>query len=160
MFFALLASFWFNLFVFHEKMRITKKSKNYFFWSFCFFTFSRIFQEVKKRKFSCFFLQWKLRNVFKLTFWHEKLTNINKNIFLSFLQTILKTEIFLCFLKFMCMFWTNLKQKDMKIWKTKFKNVQLLKFHLWLCGQNFGRSTENSTKNIILPQICTKNNFE
>ena len=36
------------------------------------------------------------------------------------------------------------------------KNLQFLKFHLWVCGRNFGRSAENSVKNILLPKILTK----
>jgi hypothetical protein len=52
----------------------------------------------------------------------------------------------------MSMFWTNLKEKKLKSLKKNSKNVQLLKFHLWLCG----RSAENSIKNILLPKIIAK----
>ena len=166
---TLLASFWSDLSVLHEKLRITKKSKKYFFfekkmylffffWIFCFLTFSRIFQEVKKRrKFLCFFPTKKnLRNVFELKFWHEKLINFNENFFGAFNRLLLRLKIFFTFLRFMSMFWTNLKKKKPENLKKISKNLQFLKFHLWVCGRNFGQSAENSVKNILLPKILTK----
>ena len=67
------------------------------------------------------------------------------------------SNFFVIVLRFMSMFWTNLKKQILKIWKNISKNVQLLKFHLWVCGRNFGRSAENSVKSILLPKILTKN---
>ena len=140
---TLLASFWSDLSVFHEKNENYKKIKKifffrkknvfiFFFWIFCFLTFSRIFQEVKKdENFCVFFLQKNLRNVFELKFWHEKLINFNENFFGAFNRLLLRLKIFFTFLRFMSMFWTNLKKKKLKIWKT-FPKI----FNFWnfICG--------------------------
>ena len=130
MFPTLLASFWSNLSVFHEKIRITKKCKKifffrkkmylFFFWIFCFLTFSRIFQEVKKSENFCvFFLQVKFTWCLwtKIVTWN--LGHLSWKFFWSFLQTnvIAAKKIFFMFLRFMSMFWTNLKKKKLKIWK-------------------------------------------
>ena len=165
---TLLASFWSDLSVFHEKMRITKKSKKYFFFEkkmYLFFFLNFLFFDIfshfsggkKKTKIFVFFSHKKnLRNVFELRFWHEKLINFNENFFGTFNRLLLRLKIFFTFLRFMSMFWTNLKKKKLKIWKKISKNLQFLKFHLWVCGRNFGRSAENSVKNILLPKILTK----
>ena len=64
--------------------------------------------------------------------------------------------------KFFLLFWDSCRCFE-PIWKKKTenlkkisKNLQFLKFHLWVCGRNFGRSAENSVKNIFLPKILTK----
>ena len=36
------------------------------------------------------------------------------------------------------------------------KFPQILEFQMWIFGRNFGRSAENSIRNILLPQILTK----
>ena len=165
---TLLASFWSDLSVFHEKMRITKKSKKYFFFekkmylfffsNFLFFDiFSHFSGGKKKTKIFVFFSYKKnLRNVFELKFWHEKLINFNENFFGAFNRLLLRLKIFFTFLRFMSMFWTNLKKKKTENLKKISKNLQFLKFHLWVCGRNFGRSAKNSVKNILLSKIFTK----
>ena len=72
-----------------------------------------------------------LRNVFELKFWHEKLINFNENFFEASNRLLLRLKIFFTFLRFMSMFWTNLKKKKMKIWK-KFPKI----FNFWnfICG--------------------------
>ena len=168
MFPTLLASFWSNLSVFHEKMRITKKSKKYFFfrkkmylfffWIFCFLTFSRIFQEVKKSENFCvFFLQVKFTWCLwtKILTW--KLSHLWWKFFWSFLQTIATTQNFFYVFEIHVHILDQFEKKKTENLKKNSKNVQLLKFHLWLCGRNFGRSAENSIKNILLPKILTKN---
>ena len=64
--------------------------------------------------------------------------------------------------KFFLLFWDSCRCFE-PIWKKKTenlkkisKNLQFLKFHLWVCGRNFGQSAENSVKNILLPKILTK----
>ena len=164
MFSTLWASFWSNLSFFHEKNENYKKIKKIFFFEkkfiFCFLTFSRIFQEVKKSGKFCVFSRlfsgkWNLRNVFELKFWHEKLISFDENIFGAFYRLLLRLKNCFIFLSFMPMFWTNLKKKNENL-KKNSKNLQFLKFHLWFCGRNFGQSAENSVKNIDLPKICTK----
>ena len=103
-----------------------------------------------------FSYKWNLRDVFELKFWHENLVIFDENLFGAFYELLLRLKIFFMFLRFMSMFWTNLKKKTENL-KKNSKNVQLLKFHLWLCGRNFDRSAENSIKNILLPKIITKN---
>ena len=49
-----------------------------------------------------------------------------------------------------------LVKKNANFWNFYPPFFQLLKFHLWLCGRNFGRSAKNSTKNILLPHCFTK----
>ena len=164
---TLLASFWSDLSVFHEKMRITKKSKNiffskkkciyFFFWIFCFLTFSRIFQEVKKDENFCVFSYKKnLRNVFELKFWHEKLINFNENFFGAFNRLLLRLKIFFTSLRFMSMFWTNLKKKKLKIWKKFPKNLQFFKFHLWVCGRNSADRPKIPSKIFFGPKFLPK----
>ena len=141
---TLLASFWSDLSAFHEKMRITKKSKKYFFFekkmylfffflNFLFFDiFSHFSGGKKKTKIFVFFSYKKnLRNVFELKFWHEKLINFKENFFGAFNRLLLRLKIFFTFLRFMSMFWTNLKKKKLKIWK-KFPKI----FNFWnfICG--------------------------
>ena len=140
---TLLASFWSDLSVFHEKMRIAKKSKKYFFFekkmylffflNFLFFDiFSHFSRGKKKTKIFVFFSYKKnLRNVFELKFWQEKLINFNENFFGAFNRLLLRLKIFFTFLRFMSMFWTNLKQKKLKIWK-QFPKI----FNFWnfICG--------------------------
>ena len=110
-----------------------KKCIYFFFWIFCFLTFSRIFQEVKKKTKIFVFFSYKnnLRNVFELKFWHETLINFNENFFGAFNRLLLRLKIFFTFLRFMSMFWTNLKKKKLKIWK-KFPKI----FNFWnfICG--------------------------
>ena len=135
-----------------------KKCIYFFFLNFLFFDiFSHFSGGKKKTKIFVFFSYKKnLRNVFELKFWHEKLINFNENFFGAFNRLLLRLKIFFTFLRFMSMFWTNLKKKKLKIWKKFPKIFNFLKFHLWVCGRNFGRSAENSVKNILLPKILTK----
>ena len=164
---TLLASFWSDLSVFHEKMRITKKSKNiffskkkmylFFFLNFLFFDiFSHFSGGKKKTKIFVFFSYKKnLRNVFELKFWHEKLINFNENFFGAFNRLLLRLKIFLLFWD-SCRCFEPIWKKKTENLKTISKNLQFLKFHLWVCGRNFGQSAENSVKNILLPKILTK----
>ena len=101
--------------------------------------------------------KWNLRNVFELKCWHKKLSSFDENFCGASYRLLLRLKIFL-------FFWDSCpcsgpiwKKQKLKIWKKNSKNVQLLKFYLWLCGWNFGRSAENSIKNILLPKIITKN---
>ena len=110
-----------------------KKCIYFFFFNFLFFDiFSHFSGGKKKTKIFVFFSYKKnLRNVFELKFWHEKLINFNENFFGAFNSLLLRLKIFLTFLRFMSMFWTNLKKKNLKIWK-KFPKI----FNFWnfICG--------------------------
>ena len=64
--------------------------------------------------------------------------------------------------KFFLLFWDSCRCFE-PIWKKKTenlkkisKNLQFLKFYLWVCGRNFDGSAENSVKNFLLPKILTK----
>ena len=127
----------------------------FFFWIFCFLAFSRIFQEVKKSENFVFFsYKWNLRNVFELKFWHEKLSSFEENCFGASYGLLLRMKNF--FFLDSRPFLDQFETKKTENLKKNSKNVQLLKFYLWLCGRNFGRSAENSVKNILLPKILTK----
>ena len=110
-----------------------KKCIYFFFLNFLFFDiFSHFSGGKKKTKIFVFFSYKKnLRNVFELKFWHEKLINFNENFFGAFNRLLLRLKIFFTFLRFMSMFWTNLKKKKLKIWK-KFPKI----FNFWnfICG--------------------------
>jgi hypothetical protein len=130
-----------------------KKCMFFFFEVFVFWHFLAFFRRWKKWKFLCFFLKSKIRNTFKLKCWHEKLTNFNEYCFGA-------SSILFQRLKFFLFFWvscpTNLKKTNSENLKKIFQKCPTLKFHLWVCGQNFDRSAENSTKNILLTQILAK----
>ena len=95
----------------------------------------------------------KLRNVFELKFWHEKLINFNENVFGAFNRLLLRLKFFFTFLRFMSMFWTNLKKNKLKIWK---KIPKIFNFWNFICGSAAEISAENSVKNFLLPKILTK----
>ena len=76
--------------------------------------------------------------------------------FWSFLQTIATTENCFYFIEIHVHVLDQFEKKNSWKFEKNSKNVQFLKFHLWLCGRNFGRSAENSIKNILLPKIITK----
>ena len=128
----------------------------FFFWIFCFLTFSRIFQEVKKVKIFMFFsYKWNLRNVFELIkiFDMKSWSALIKFFIGASYRLLLRQKIFFIFLKFMSMFWTNLKKKKLKIWK---KIPKMFNFWNFICGSAAEISAENSIKNILLPKIITK----
>ena len=166
---TLLASFWSDLSVFHEKMRITKKSKKYFFFEkkmYLFFFLNFLFFDIfshfsggkKKTKIFVFFSYKKnLRNVFELKFWHEKLINLNENFYGAFNRLLLRLKIVFIFLRFMSMFWTNLKKKKLKIWK-KFPKI----FNFWnfICGSAAEISADRPkipSKIFFCPKFFQKN---
>jgi hypothetical protein len=93
----------------------------FFFWIFCFLTFSRIFQKVKKKvKIFVFFFpyNWNLRNVFELNFWHEKLISFDENVFLELLTDY-------CYdWKFFYFFEIHTCPYSGPIWKKKTENLK------------------------------------
>ena len=118
-----------NIFFFEKKNVFI-----FFFEFFVFWHFLAFFRSGGKKKTKIFvFFSYKknLRNVFELKFWHEKLINFNEYFFGAFNRLLLRLKIFFTFLRFMSMFWTNLKKKKLKIWK-KFPKI----FNFWnfICG--------------------------
>ena len=93
-----------------------------FFWIFVFFGIFSHFSGGKKKvkNFVFFSYKWNLRNVFELKFWHEKFISFDENFFGTSYRLLLRQKIFFIFLRFMSMFWTNLKKKTWKFEK-KFK---------------------------------------
>ena len=138
-----------------------KKCIYFFFWIFCFLTFSRIFQEVKKRrKFLCFFSYKKnLRNVFELKFWHEKLINFNENFFVAFNRLLLRLKIFFTFLRFMSMFWTNLKKKNWKFEKN-FQKSSIFKISFVGLRPKFRPIGQKFRQKYSFAQNSYQKNFE
>jgi hypothetical protein len=103
-----------------------------------------------------FSYKWNLRDVFELKFWHEKFVIFDENFFGAFYRLLLRLKIFFYVFEIHIHVLDQFKKKKTENLKTNSKTFQLLKFHLWLCGRNFGRSAENSIKNILLPKIITK----
>ena len=73
----------------------------------------------------------------------------------TFNRLLLRLKIFFYFFEVHVDVLNQFEKKNENLKKIS-KNLQFLKFHLWVCGRNFGRSAENSVKNILLPKILTK----
>ena len=77
-------------------------------------------------------------------------------IFCSFLKTLSTTETFFFLRHHVASGATFEKKKCCFFFSFFSKFLQILEFQMSIFGRNFGRSAENSTRNILLPKILTK----
>ena len=99
--------------------------------------------------------KWNLRNVFELKFWHEKLSSFDENFF-KLLTDYCYDWIFFFFLRFMSMFWTNLKKKKLKIWT---QIPKMFNFWNFICGSTAEISTDRpkiASKIFFCPKLSPK----
>ena len=76
--------------------------------------------------------------------------------FWSFLKTLSTTETFFFFLRHHVASGATFEKKKCCFFFFFSKFPQILEFQMSIFGRNFGRSAENSMKNILLPKILTK----
>ena len=85
-----------------------------------------------------------------------KVDQLSWKFFWSFLKTLSTTETFVFFLRHHVTSGATFEKKKCCFFFFFSKFLQILEFQMSIFGRNFGRSAENSTRNIFLPQILTK----